>query len=63
MVQQIHEMNKVADFFVAPVMVQSTDVLVGQPITESEGVYVYKIVNVLKLTDKFRMFTISRRRC
>lgn len=48
---EIDQIKKTADLFVVPGMMQSTDVLVGQPITESDGVHVYKNVNVLKFSE------------
>ncbi|KAJ8983227.1 hypothetical protein NQ317_005316 [Molorchus minor] len=48
----IDEISITAEFFVVPDTVQTTDLLIGQPITECDGVYVYKTSEYLKLTER-----------
>lgn len=47
---EVDEIETRTEFYVVPNTLQSTDVLIGRPITERENVFVYKTPQMLKLT-------------
>jgi hypothetical protein len=49
---EIDEIKTVTNFYVVPDTLQTVDILVGRPITEQEGVFVYKTPDSLKLAQK-----------
>lgn len=49
---QVDEITSETECHVVPSTLQTTDILIGTPVTEMENAFVYKAATVFKLTEK-----------